>query len=202
MISPADSYETHKLERSGFGESPDSPSYEENSSKIQTSTYFVCKTKLESVQIHEECKKFNFDKCIAVSRKGKSGGIAMMWNYDINVNILSYSRHYIDAEVQCGNGKKWRYTGVYGHPEAQQKKHTWTLLRRLSGLSSKPWLCFGDFNEILSLDEKSEGMIKTFGWYLSSEKLFKIVSWLIWVIKGINSRGVMAGMGYTLWKRG
>ena len=49
---------------------------------------------------------------------------------------------------------------------------------------------------------KVEGMIKTFGWYLSSEKLFKIVSWLIWVIKGINSRGVTARMGHTLWRRG
>ncbi|KAH9685108.1 reverse transcriptase domain-containing protein [Citrus sinensis] len=69
----------------------------------------------------------------AVSRNGKSGGIAMMWSSDINVNILSYSRHYIDAEVQCGRGKKWRCTRVYGHPETQQKKHTWTLLRRLAG---------------------------------------------------------------------
>ncbi|KAH9681142.1 reverse transcriptase domain-containing protein [Citrus sinensis] len=64
----------------------------------------------------------------AVSRNEKGGGITMMWTSDINVNILSYSRHYIDAEVQCG-----------------------------SGLSSKPWLCFGDFNEILSLNEKSGG---------------------------------------------
>ena len=43
----------------------------------------------------------------------------MMWSSDINVNILSYSRHYIDAEVQCGSGKKWRCTGVYGHLETQ-----------------------------------------------------------------------------------
>ncbi|KAH9741755.1 putative reverse transcriptase/RNA-dependent DNA polymerase [Citrus sinensis] len=81
----------------------------------------------------------------------------MMWKSDINVHILSYSRHYIDAEVQSGSGKKWRCTGVYGHPEAHQKQHTWTLLQRLSGLSSKPWLCFSDFNEILRLDEKSGG---------------------------------------------
>ncbi|KAH9650223.1 putative reverse transcriptase/RNA-dependent DNA polymerase [Citrus sinensis] len=72
------------------------------------------------------------------------------------------SRHYIDAKVQSGCGKKWRCTGVYGHPEAHKKQHTWTLLRRLSGLSSKPWLCFGDFNEILRLDEKSEGNDKSF----------------------------------------
>ncbi|KAH9656688.1 reverse transcriptase domain-containing protein [Citrus sinensis] len=47
--------------------------------------------------------------------------------------------------------------GVYGHPEISQKKHTWTLLRWLAVLSSSPWLCCGDFNEILHPDEKRGG---------------------------------------------
>lgn len=44
----------------------------------------------------------------------------------------------------------------YGHPETGQKHHTWTLMRRLAALSSLPWLCFGDFNEILQLNEKTD----------------------------------------------
>lgn len=76
----------------------------------------------------------------------------MMWNQSKH---CSYSKHYIDAEVQYGSGKTWRCTGFYGHPDRQQKKHTWTLLQRLAGLSSKPWLCFDDFNEILTLNEKT-----------------------------------------------
>ena len=39
----------------------------------------------------------------------------------------------------------------------KQKKHTWELLRRLAGLLSYPWLCFGDFNEILWRHEKIGG---------------------------------------------
>ncbi|KAH9647988.1 hypothetical protein KPL70_025411 [Citrus sinensis] len=37
---------------------------------------------------------------------------------------------------------------------ALEKKHTWMLLRWLAVLSSSPWLCYGDFNEILHPDEK------------------------------------------------
>lgn len=53
--------------------------------------------------------------------------------------------------------KQMRCIGVYGHPEMQQKKHTWTLLRCLAGLSFTHWLCFSDFNEILHPYEKSGG---------------------------------------------
>lgn len=73
------------------------------------------------------------------------------------MNITSFSSHHIDAEVENEDGKQMRCTRVYGYPEMSQKKHTWTLLRRLTGLSSSPWLCFGDFNKILHLDEKTGG---------------------------------------------
>lgn len=59
--------------------------------------------------------------------------------------------------VNNKSGKKWRCIGVYGHPQMKQKKHTWTLLRRLARLSSYPWLYFGDFNEILHMHENIGG---------------------------------------------
>ena len=78
----------------------------------------------------------------------------MLWSSDVNVVIASYSNHHINAIVQGAGGMKWRCTRVYGHPENSQKQHTWTLLRRLAGLFTLPWLYFGDFNEILDLKEK------------------------------------------------
>lgn len=50
-----------------------------------------------------------------------------------------------------------RCTAIYGHPEMGQKKHMWTLQRRLAGVSNTPWLCIGDFNEILHPSEKVGG---------------------------------------------
>ena len=46
---------------------------------------------------------------------------------------------------------------MYGHLEVNKKWHTWTLMRRLSGLFFYPWICFGDFNEIQNLNEKNWG---------------------------------------------
>lgn len=78
-----------------------------------------------------------------------------MWSDEIVVDIKSYSMHHIDVVVHTNNGCYWRCTGVYGHPEGDQKHHTWKLLRRLKGLSSLMWLYFEDFNEILHLSEKT-----------------------------------------------
>ncbi|KAH9792802.1 reverse transcriptase domain-containing protein [Citrus sinensis] len=85
------------------------------------------------------------------------GGLALFWSSGVNVSIKSFSSHHIDAVVQNPGGQMWRCTGIYGHPEAGQKQHTWCLLKRLADLFPYPWCCFGDFNEILYLHEKSGG---------------------------------------------
>ncbi|KAL0388103.1 UNVERIFIED_CONTAM: putative mitochondrial protein [Sesamum radiatum] len=51
----------------------------------------------------------------------------------------------------------WRFSGVYGEPDTQKRVHFWALLRQLHFQSSRPWLCAGDFNEILAHSEKEGG---------------------------------------------
>ncbi|GAV80313.1 Exo_endo_phos domain-containing protein, partial [Cephalotus follicularis] len=51
----------------------------------------------------------------------------------------------------------WRLTGIYGRPEAHLRHETWSLLRVLSSQINIPWLCVGDFNEILLVAEKEGG---------------------------------------------
>ena len=81
----------------------------------------------------------------------------MLWNDEIDVNIVSYSNHHIDAVIYVVKGNTWRCTRIYGYPESMQKRHTWMLLKRLASLFNYLWLCFGDFNEILNLNEKLGG---------------------------------------------
>ncbi|KAH9770133.1 hypothetical protein KPL71_012275 [Citrus sinensis] len=118
---------------------------------------FVCETKLKQVQMSNMGKSLGFDNCFSVGRNRMGGGLALLWNYESDISIISYSNHHIDVVVSEVNRKKWRCTGIYGHPKSMQKRHTWTLLRRLAGLFNYPWLCFGDFNEILNLNEKLGG---------------------------------------------
>ncbi|XP_024038343.1 uncharacterized protein LOC112097373 [Citrus clementina] len=98
---------------------------------------FLCETKLKTRQMNEVSRKLNYENCFAVSSIGKGGGLALLWNSETKVQIKSFNKHHIDAEIEMENGKLTRCTGVYGHPDTRQRKHTWTLLRQLSDISYK-----------------------------------------------------------------
>lgn len=84
-----------------------------------------------------------------------------MWKSEIDLKVFSYNKHHIDSLITSEGEDHWRFTGFYGSPMQSQKIHSWNLLRRLAGNCSVPWLCGGDFNEILKLEEKKEGLIRS-----------------------------------------
>ncbi|KAK2660063.1 hypothetical protein Ddye_006596 [Dipteronia dyeriana] len=52
------------------------------------------------------------------------------------------------------NGFTWRFMGFYGEPSPINRVHSWALLRRLKDMEDLPWVCGGDFNKILCMNEK------------------------------------------------
>ncbi|KAL0322283.1 UNVERIFIED_CONTAM: hypothetical protein Scaly_2524700 [Sesamum calycinum] len=66
----------------------------------------------------------------------------------INLVVQYFSLLHIDTGVFNEAGTDgWRFTGIYGQPDATKRAETWCLLRSLDGLSARLWLCAGDFNE-------------------------------------------------------
>jgi hypothetical protein len=73
----------------------------------------------------------------------------------VELAISTNSRNHIDAWVaEKSTGKGFRLTGFYGNPKTHKHKESWVLLKHLSSLSSEPWVCMGDFNEILDNSER------------------------------------------------
>ncbi|OMO96399.1 reverse transcriptase [Corchorus capsularis] len=89
--------------------------------------------------------------------KCRAGGLALLWQDPSLINIVSFSSSHIDANVRSSTNREWRLTGFYGRPETSRRHESWDLLRQLSEQSTLPWMCVGDFNEILTNDEKIGG---------------------------------------------
>ena len=62
-----------------------------------------------------------------------------------------------------GTEKAWRFTGFYGTPETHRRSISWNLLRNLHNQFSLPWLCGGDFNELVKSHEKKGGRPRPYG---------------------------------------
>jgi hypothetical protein len=87
--------------------------------------------------------------------EGRSGGQVIFWKNEINVRLIGFiSKYHIDTKITEADGFVWRFTGIYGEPKTELRENTWKLLRTWKHQKNKPWLCIGDFNEILNPWEK------------------------------------------------
>ena len=107
-------------------------------------------------------EKINFVNGLIVPRKGRGVGLAMLWKREVDLEIKGYSRSYIDAIIsEQVSGFKWRITGFYGNPETHKRQESWDEHADLNRKFQLPLLCYGDFNEILSREEKMGGGVSS-----------------------------------------
>ncbi|KAH0976427.1 hypothetical protein GBA52_026146 [Prunus armeniaca] len=73
------------------------------------------------------------DYCFSVNMRGLGGRLALLWNKNWTVTILSHSLAHIHAIiVKAPYGFSCRVTGFYENPVTNQRHHSWELLRSLS----------------------------------------------------------------------
>ena len=76
------------------------------------------------------------------------------------LDVLTSSDNHIDGVVDQGMNDASRFTGFYGNPDTASRENSWNLLRDLSQSQNLPWVCVGDFNEILRLKEKQGWLVR------------------------------------------
>ncbi|XP_065624064.1 uncharacterized protein LOC136065183 [Quercus suber] len=66
-------------------------------------------------------------------------------------------KYFIDAWIDKNSDHQWRFTGFYGEPDTARRHEAWSELRHLNHHPTAPWICIGDFNELVSQEEKLGG---------------------------------------------
>ena len=124
---------------------------------------FLAETLADEARLEYVKDRIRFDKKFFVQRINRGGGLVVYWKNEISVDILSSSLNHIDMVINKNTDAAWRFTGFYGEPETHKRHESWDLLRRLTQQNSLPWLCAGDFNEIVKQSEKLGGRIRPLG---------------------------------------
>ncbi|KAA8550375.1 hypothetical protein F0562_002059 [Nyssa sinensis] len=126
---------------------------------------FLLETKIPARRFDKLKFDLGFPNGIVVDSCGNSGGLAMLWKRGFLVAVQSYSYCHINAVIEEKGVRKWRISGFYSSLDISGRAESWDFLRMLKSRCRLPWLCFRDFNEILSLNEK-RGMASTPNWQL------------------------------------
>nr|KYP35202.1 hypothetical protein KK1_043792 [Cajanus cajan] len=126
---------------------------------------FLCETKVHARRLEDIRVALNFDSSFAVDSSGRSGGLALLWKQPYSCHLINYFPHFINVSVTHPKKPTWRLTGFYGYPERNRRKDSWDLLRYLAQDNSLPWCVIGDFNDILSNQDK-RGLIEHPTWLL------------------------------------
>ncbi|XP_075659027.1 uncharacterized protein LOC142628878 [Castanea sativa] len=121
---------------------------------------FLMETKRSITEMLKLCYDLNFQSVLAILSDGQSGGLGLLWKAECDLHIQTFSPHHIDAHIMVKDEPPWRLTGFYRRPEGHRKHESWRLLRHLHARASLPWVCLGDYNEILNSGEKQGGIPK------------------------------------------
>ena len=119
--------------------------------------HFLMETLVHEMNIEELRIKLGFSGKFSVNSISHSGGLAMLWDSSLSCSISGFSNNHIDLIISKSTGD-WRLTSYYGFPERHRWRASWTLLRALAIRSSLPWVCIGDFHDLLSPSDKKRGV--------------------------------------------
>ena len=116
-------------------------------------------TKAKDDYVKKLKSKLQLDNAHIVPRHNIGGGLALFWKNEINISILDSLPSHIDAMVNPRMDDAWQIRGFYGNPVTANREHFWALLKHLSLKLNLPWLCMGDFNDIVKAEEKMGGAL-------------------------------------------
>jgi hypothetical protein len=123
----------------------------------------LCELHRPWVVFLSETRFFNDRVDGLVRTLGMKGGIALLWSPEVEVRLESYDKLHIDVTVHPISSElgDWRFTGFYGESKRELRYRSWDLMKLLVSRTNLPWLCAGDFNEVLLAQEQFGGQGRT-----------------------------------------
>ncbi|KAJ8769457.1 hypothetical protein K2173_002947 [Erythroxylum novogranatense] len=124
----------------------------------------LVETRISSHTANLVISKLNFSRSHRVEARGFAGGIWIVWNDNIELEVLQNHTQFIHCRVKKRPAVHWVFVSfVYGSPQKSIRKLLWAEFLTIACTMSTPWLLAGDFNAILCRAEKKGSISRTYG---------------------------------------
>lgn len=127
---------------------------------------FLMETKRQDEEVFRMYQETEFTNPFTVPSDGLSGGLALSWKDNVQLEILYSSPNVIDKKISF-NGKVFFVSYIYGAPQRENLASFWEILSDIGIQRDAPWLLTGDFNDLLDNSEKVGGPLRWEGSFLS-----------------------------------
>lgn len=121
---------------------------------------FLMDTKNQDNVVFHVLQWMGYANKFTVPPTGLSGGLALLWKDDVDLQILDSSPNFIDTKLTSASAS-FHYTFVYGEPALEHRLHLWNKLSNLGVSRDSTWILSGDFNEIVDNNEKRRGVTRS-----------------------------------------
>lgn len=83
------------------------------------------------------------------------GGLCLLWNDYYDLQILEACPNFIHGPAnERRSGSFFEISFIFCNPKFANRRALWPKLTRLKPSNDSPWCFLGDFNEMISTDEK------------------------------------------------
>ena len=118
--------------------------------RVHPAILFLMETRAHRSRLEKLRRKLRFDEMYCVEADGLSGGLGLLWKKEILIHVKQATQNFIHADCcEKEGGIFWDGTFIYGNPSFRDRRYLWDKLQQLQLHHNHPWLCIGDFNQIL-----------------------------------------------------
>lgn len=149
--------------------------------KIQPAILFLMETRAPLERAENMRRNLKFEHMHCIEANGLSGGLCLFWKANMEINVIRSCQNYIHTTItDKDNNLMWQATFIYANPNYSIRRHFWNRLLSLNPNLNNPWLCLGDFNEVLEqhekdgLREQSRNRMENFKEFLDEASLMDI----------------------------
>ncbi|KAJ4828944.1 hypothetical protein Tsubulata_007388 [Turnera subulata] len=116
----------------------------------------VVEPRISGTKADRIIRRLGFSNSHRVEARGYAGGLWMLWNASIvDVSIIHSHTQFIHSKVVY-QGSPFVFTAIYGSPQEKWRRFLWQNIEALAVNISEPWILSGDFNAILSGEERKD----------------------------------------------